>query len=468
MRSYLAALLFSLFIQVANGQQTLITGTAADYSTKELTFYTYSDPILHTKLELGKTTISKDGSFSVALPINQTIEIYADLEKYCGTLVAEPNRTYQITLPPFTTKTIPESRSIFFKPALYWFGLTQNDPLELNLTVRSFLSDLNLEKAKYANQIYQQKSKAVAGEIIERLTNKYSTDKGPYLKTLMNYSFAELEYAVNPRDDEVVIQKYFASSPLAINHPAYEQAFGTIFNDILRRKSQEIKNKKLIALINAGNYLELTAFFKALGYSPEFSELVVLKGLYDGYYTGGFTQKGISNCIAAAQNKVISPDLSLIAQNIKLKIGQLVIGNKAPVISLLNSRKETVTLNKFNGKFVYLNFFKSTSSDCKAELDSIVSIEKRLRQVLVVVSVCLDDDFDDGIKLWKSKGYSWELLNGSKNKQLIVDYNASLTPAFYLIDTNQKIFLSQAPSPTHGFEPTFVQLIRNYNRRPSN
>ena len=248
----------------------------------------------------------------------------------------------------------------------------------------------------------------------------------------------------------------------------YQQAFRTIFNDNLRRKSQEIKNKRLVALTNSGNYLELTAFFKALGYSADFSELAVLKGLYDGYYTDGFKKSGISNCISAALNKVTSPDLSLIAQNIKLKIEQLVIGNQAPDINLLNSRKETVTLNKFNGKFVYLNFFKSTSSDCKAELDSIVSIEKRLRQILVVVSVCLDDDFDDGIKLWKSKGYSWELLNGSKQKQLIIDYNASLTPAFYLIDTNQKIQLSQAPSPSHGFEPTFVQLIRNYKRRSSN
>ncbi len=468
MRTYLVALLFCLFVQVVNGQQTLISGTAADYSAKEIVFYTYSDPILHTKFELGKTIISRDGSFSVALPINQTIEIYSDLEKFCGTMVVEPNSTYQITLPPFSPKTIPESRSIFFKPTLYWFGLTKNDPLDLNLAVRSFLSDLNIEKAKFANQIYLQKSKAVVGEIIERLTIKYSTDKRPYFKTLMTYSFSELEYAVNPRDEELVIQKYFASKPLALNHPMYQQAFRTIFNDNLRRKSQEIKNKRLVALTNSGNYLELTAFFKALGYSADFSELAVLKGLYDGYYTDGFKKSGISNCISAALNKVTSPDLSLIAQNIKLKIEQLVIGNQAPDINLLNSRKETVTLNKFNGKFVYLNFFKSTSSDCKAELDSIVSIEKRLRQILVVVSVCLDDDFDDGIKLWKSKGYSWELLNGSKQKQLIIDYNASLTPAFYLIDTNQKIQLSQAPSPSHGFEPTFVQLIRNYKRRSSN
>jgi len=132
-------------------------------------------------------------------------------------------------------------------------------------------------------------------------------------------------------------------------------------------------------------------------------------------------------------------------------------------VRLSNQKKEIVTFDKFRGKFVYLVFFDSRSSDCRAELDSIVSVEKRLRQVLCVMSVAVDDNFENAVKLWKEKNYCWELLNGSKQRQLISSYDAAITPAFYLIDPDGKLKLSQAPSPTKGFEGLFIKMFRDYN-----
>ena len=164
-----------------------------------------------------------------------------------------------------------------------------------------------------------------------------------------------------------------------------------------------------------------------------------------------------------AQTATTSPLLQNIAHQIKSKLTLLTVGGKAPAIKLINLDNGTVTLDQFRGKFVYLVFFNSKSSDCRAELDSIVSLEKKLRQVLRVVSVAVDDDFENAAKLWKTKGYQWELLNGSKQKQLIINYNASITPAFYLIDPNGELKLSQAPSPSYGFEPLFIKIFRDFN-----
>ena len=161
----------------------------------------------------------------------------------------------------------------------------------------------------------------------------------------------------------------------------------------------------------------------------------------------------------ATKTSILQP----VVNEINNKILRLVVGVKAPPITLQNIKKETVTLDKFSGKFTYLCFINSKSSDCITELDSIVSIEKRLGQVLKVVAVALDDNFDNPSNLWKSKGYSWELLNGSKQKQLIINYNASITPAFYLIAPDGTLKLSQATSPSHGFEPLFLRILRDFN-----
>ena len=378
-------------------------------------------------------------------------------------MVVEPGKNYTVTLPPFSLRTSNEAHSSYFKPAPYWLGLPARDNSDLNFAVRSFVADFNSETVKNTISIYQKQSKEVVNEIIERIESKYSANKNEYFKTLKKYYFAELEYAVNQRTPEFVIQKYFATEPVQLHHPIYQRAFETIFSDFLRKQSQNIQNREIVHLTNSGNYLKLVSLFENRGYKKEFAELVVLKGLNDGYYTNTFAKEGVMKAIEMAQTATTSAILQPIAHQIKRKLSLLAVGGKAPAIKLNNLKKMPVTLNQFRGKFIYLSFFNSKSSDCRAELDSIVSIEKRLRQVLTVVSIALDDNFDAAVKLWNSKGYKWELLDGSKQKQLINNYNASITPAFYLIDPDGALKLSQAPSPSHGFEPLFLKMFRDYN-----
>ena len=456
-------LLLSLLSFHLNAQNTVLSGKAADYAAKEITFYTIPDPVLLQKLELGTTKVSSDGTFSVVLPVYQTIEIYTDLEKYCGTLVVEPGKNYKVALPPFSLRTSNEAHSPYFKPMPYWLGLPGNNNNDLNFAVRSFLTDFNLETVKNTVPIYQNKSKEVVAGIMARLEQKYGNNQNRYFKTLIRYYFAELEYIVNQREPELIIRKYFAAKPPELYHPAYQRAFELIFTDFLRKQSLDIQNRRIISITNSGNYLELVHFFENKGYKKEFAELVVLKGLNDGYYTGCFSKEGVLKAIEMAQTTTTTPLLQPVAHQIKNKLKQLAVGGKAPLLKLTNLRKETVSLDQYKGRFVFLSFFNSKSSDCRTELDSIVSLEKRLRQVLVIVSVSLDDDFGNAAKLWKAKGYSWELLNGSKQKQLIINYNASITPAFYLIDPNGMLQLSQAPSPSHGFEPLFLKLFRDFS-----
>ena len=462
MRHFTIVWLLMLISVTLNAQKTVISGKAADYSRKEISFYTIPDPVTRQKLELGTTTVGPDGTFSVTLSVSQTIEIYTDLEKYCGTMVIEPGKNYSVILPPFSLRTTNEAHSSYFKPAFYWLGLPDTDRRDLNFVIRSFVTEFNLETYKNTVPIYQKKSKDVVNEVIVRLEQKYSANQNEYFKILERYYFAELEYAINQLTPEYVISKYFATQPVQFHHPVYQKVFETLFTDFLRKQSLDIQNRKIISITNSGNYTDLVSFFENRGYKKSFAELVVLKGLNDGYYTGSFSKAGVVKAVEMAQTATTSPLLVPVAQRIKSKLMRLAVGGNAPAIKLMNLKKETVTLDQFRGKFVYLSFFNSRSADCRRELDSIVSVERKLRQVLSLVSVSLDDDFENAAKLWKARGYSWELLDGSKQKQLVVNYNASITPVFYLIDPDGMIQLSQAPFPSQGFEPVFLKMFRDF------
>lgn len=447
------------------GQKTVISGKAPDYGNKEISFYTIPDPVLHQKIVLGKTTVAPDGQFSVTLTHYQTIEIYSDLEKYRGSLVVEPGKNYQVTLPPFSLRTSAEAHSNYFKPALYWLGLPGADRTDLNFAIRSFVSEYNHEIYTNTVQIYQKKSRETVNGIMSRLKEKYKDNQNQYFKTLVNYSFAELEYVIDPLTTGYIIKKYFATEPVQMQHPDYQRMFQTVFTDFLHKQSQDIQNRGIIDMINSGKYPELVQFYEKRGYTREFAELVVLKGLNDGYYSGRFSKEGVLKAIESAQNSITSGRLLPIAQQVRNNLVRMAVGGKAPSLRLLNLKNELVSLEKYRGKYVFLSFFNSRSSDCRRELDSIVPIEKKFRQVLTMVSVSVDDNFDSAVKLWKEKGYTWELLNGAKRQELIANYKASITPAFYLIDPEGKIQLSPAPFPSQDFEPMFLRLFRNVRFR---
>jgi hypothetical protein len=126
---------------------------------------------------------------------------------------------------------------------------------------------------------------------------------------------------------------------------------------------------------------------------------------------------------------------------------------------LINQKDVTFRLYP-NGKFLYLAFFRSDSKESRAELDSLVSMNKKLSSILTIVPVSLDKNFADAAKLWSAKRYPWELVAPVQPELAISDYRIKVVPTFYLIAPDQKLILSPALSPTHNFEALFLKIYR--------
>lgn len=444
---------------MAGAQNVIIRGKAIDYAGKEISFYTFTDPVVHQKQELTVTKINKDGTFTASLHPDKTIEIYTDLEKYTGTIVIEPGKEYPVTLPPFSLRNSIEAKSPYFQPTLYWLGLPQTDQNDLNFLIRSFMTDYNEEVIQNTSAIYKNRSIETVNNIIQHLEQKYGANKNDYFNTLKKYYYADLENIVNPGKPDYIIDKYFKKEPVKLSNPAYQKVFRIIFNDFLKKESLNIKNRSIINLINSGDFAGLVSYFGKKGYQKEIAELIIIKGLYDSYYTGGFSKDKIIKMIDQAQD-ILSSELIPINKIVRRKLTSLTIKSKAPDFKLNDLNNELISLDKYRGKFLYLNFIRSNSSECRAEMDSLKFLEKKFRQVLAVVSISTDENFETSAKLWKEKGYSWDLLNGSGKKQLIENYKAEVVPVFYLLDPDGNLILSPAPPPSHEFEPIFIKLFR--------
>jgi hypothetical protein len=116
-------------------------------------------------------------------------------------------------------------------------------------------------------------------------------------------------------------------------------------------------------------------------------------------------------------------------------------------------------------KFIYLAFFRSDSKSCMAELDSLITIDKKLNTVLTIMPISLDQNFANAIKFWNEKKYPWELTGAADTDKIRKDYQIKSLPAFYLISPQNKLVLSPALAPSHNFESLFLKIFREQKFR---
>ncbi len=453
-------LLFLLFpVGSISGQMVTIRGQASDYAGKSLIFYTYPEPVSRQPKNIAETTVQKDGNFVLTFTLDHPTEIYADLEKFKGTLIAEPGHEYEISLPAWSAKTDQEAASPYFVPQLYWLSIRNTQTSDLNILVRAFLTDYNKEMTLHTIDLYKKRSLDTAKAIISRLEKSYPTGKHPYFDILKTCSYGEIELAVWHDDKEKMIRKYVASNEVSLTHSAYQHLFIALCSDYLTSKSQDIRQIKVISHALQGNFDGFVSQLMGSGFKREAAELQAVKAFYDGYYSGKLDKKNMLNGLKESVSQCTSEALKECLPRIISHITALQEGNMSPDLSLKNE-KDVVTKLHPNGKYVYLVFFTSASKESKAELDSLVSLDKKLNKIMTIVPVSVDKNFQDASKLWKEKKYPWELMSAVNMDQATTDYRIKAVPTFYLISPDNKLALSPALSPSHDFESLFLKIYR--------
>jgi len=307
--------------------------------------------------------------------------------------------------------------------------------------------------------LYQKKSPDTLKAIISRLEYRYPTGKYAYLNSLKTYSYGEMELAINQQNKESIAKKYFAYAEIALNHPAFHHFFNAIFADYLKNKFQDFRQKEFLKKALQGNFEGFVSQLSGTGYRNDAAELIAVKSFYDGFFSGKFDKSSMLKGLKDAQSLSVFEPLKAVLPGILSKITSLQEGSPAPELMLKNQKDVSFRLHA-NGKFLYLAFFRSDSKESRAEMDSLVSMNKKISSILTIVPVSLDKNFADAVKLWNDKKYPWELFTPVQPDQAISDYRIKVSPTFYLIAPDQKLILSPALSPSHNFEALFLKIYR--------
>ncbi|MFN8251028.1 MAG: TlpA disulfide reductase family protein [Ferruginibacter sp.] len=153
--------------------------------------------------------------------------------------------------------------------------------------------------------------------------------------------------------------------------------------------------------------------------------------------------------IAALSDRYLSKKLlEVIAEKTK-QLYVLAEGRPAPAFTLLSNKGRKYSLEDFKGKLVYIDFWASWCSPCRAETPALKTLYEKLKtdKRIAFISIAVNDSKKRWEKALEEDKPGWIQLFDADNTASAA-YSANLIPKFVLIDKLGHIISSNAPSPS--------------------
>lgn len=458
-----------LFIIIATAnvvfaQPVTIKGLSQPYAGDEIVFYRYSDLITMSEEEVGKCTVESNGAFNCQLKINETTFLFSHLGVYRIYLFVEPGKTYNLALPDKEEKTEAQRLNPYFRETDLFVGITNIDKNDINYLINSFDLSFNEKFDIIINDTYKGKSNINIDSLINSIESIYSKFSQSYFNIYRNYRYGLLKQLTYIQKARVTSEKYFLNKPVKYNNTAFMELFNLVYDKYFiffgRTETGKAVFKNITEEKSLYNLKKTLSTDNVLS-NDTLKELVILKGLHDGFYEDKFSRSALLTILDSLYFTSKIPEHLVIAENIKEKVTHLLAGFVPAPFELYDSNGKLVKLDDFKGKYVYLNFCTSTSYTCLQEYSLLQKLYEKHKQQLEIVTICVDKDKQDMTNLIHTAGYDWTFLHYGNKPEVVKEFDVRAYPTYFLIGPDKKLILSPAPSPQENFEIQFFKILRS-------
>ncbi len=461
-RLYLS-LILTVFSPFMYAGTVTIHGTAADYAGEKIVFFTYSDLITNTEDTLAQAMVSPDGHFSCTFDTRETLQVFSHLGAYKTGLFVEPGNDYEVALPPRKDKSEADRLNPFFEE--YSVGLViRNKAIDdINQLVRMFNDAYVPYYNKYAENLQSMSKPVALDSSISEIMKPFGDTRNVFFNQYCTYKIGLLRHMAYQFRARAASEMYFANRPVLYHNPAYMELFNQVFDKYFIYFSHTPQGSKILNDVNQQK--SLSALKQTLGTdsvlrNDALKELVILKNLYDEFYSDHFSRSAILVLLDSIHSTTLIPEHSQIAGNIRNLITRLMPGYDPPPFTLLNQDSVAVSLDRFKGKYVYLGFCSCFSYSCLREFEMLQKMYNKLNKYVEIVTVSVDENLGQMRNFLSKNDYNWVFLHYGNQPRILKDYDIRGYPTYFLIDKQGKLVLSPAPSPFEGIESTMFEIMR--------
>ena len=459
----LFTLLFLVFVQWLAASTVTIHGRAADYAGEKIVFNVYSDLITNTETPVSQAIVAPDGSFSCTFELGETRQVFTHLGIYRLSLFAKPGRDYEVSLPPWQEKTEADRLNPYFEEADFAFIISNQKQDELNQLIRMFDDAYEPYFDKYAKNLQSKDRPVLLDSSIVEILRPFRSDTDSYFRQYCYYKIGLLRHMAYQYKSRAMSDQFFIHKPIQYHNPAYMALFNQVYDKYFMYFLRTPNGQKIADDINRSR--SLGSLKRSLSddqvlKGDSLLELVILKNLYDEFYSDRFSRSAIFALLDSVINGSPVTEHRLIAQNMKSIITRLLPGFDPPAFALLNRDSSLVKLSDLRGKYVYLCFCSCYSYSCLKEFDMLQKLYTKLHQYVEVVVISVDGTLLQMKDFLARSHYNWTFLHYGQQPGVIKDYDIRGYPTYFLIDKQGKLVLSPAPSPFENVESKMFEIMR--------
>lgn len=462
-RVYFLLFIFLIFTYQTFSQVTLI-GNAPSYKGQELVFYSYADLITQAEEDIGRCTVDQNGDFTLEIKAEEITFIFSHLGIYKAYLFVEPKKSYTIVLPEFEPKTEVQRLNPFFREVDLHIGIKNMAPHDLNYLINTFDLAFNENFDQIVKEAYEGVQNISLTELINGLEEVFSKYEHPFFSAYRNYRYGLLSQLSLMQQSRSISEKYFLNKPILYNNPSYMELFNLLYDKYFLFYARSESGRGVFNNISSersySNLKQTLAQDNAMA-NDSLLELVILKGLHDGFFDDNFSRSALLAILDSIYTTTTIAEHIMIAQNIRSKVTRLLPGFVPSPFELFTVNNDLISLKAFEGKYVYLNFCTTTSYTCLQEFSLLEKLYEKHHKKLEIVTISVDRDINDLKSFLEQTKYPWTFLHYGNKPDVIKDFDVRAYPTYFLIGPDRKLIISPAPSPRENFEIQLFNLLRS-------
>ncbi|MDP4266259.1 MAG: TlpA disulfide reductase family protein [Bacteroidota bacterium] len=454
-------------VEIAYSGNVIIKGKAINENDTIAYLFKYTDMITYKDQLLSQGRIDKNGNFELSLNTDQTIVAFIEIKKVRGAIFIEPGGTYNVVFPQVDRRDLNENTNFHLKKEKVILSINDNNPRELNNMIINFNLLFSDFIEKNFNRIYRQRTKQPIDSLRLIIKNTFKDTSNDYFNNYIKYRIATVEMPAQIKSRKKIVNEYFSNKPILYENIEYMSFFNSFYDRYweICRNSDEISSavnnssgltcKKIMDIMNDSVLLK----------DKRIKELVLIKELNDYYLNKKFKNNNINNLLTDISNMTSIPEHKHIVNDIINNFSALKPGSKAPAFELRDINDKPFKLSDFKGKYVYINFWKSSFVPCLSEMKLMEKMYNAYRDKVVFISISADKNPRDMISLVKKYKWRWIFAHSGANEKIIDDYEVLAYPTYILIDKNGNIIQAPADSPTGNIETFFFSISK---KKPTN
>lgn len=319
-----------------------------------------------------------------------------------------------------------------------------------------------LERNYY--MLFRKPAQTAVDSIINEIEQSFDTIPSEFFHTYRQYKYAWLKYISYMRDWRYMSREYFNDKPVAYDNPAYMDLFNQMFTNFLRFYMNTREGERIYSDIvyeKSPSKAKQTLSNSLAVTNDTLQEMVLLKGINDAIYDYYFKPSSLQITLDSIKNTTKIDQHKQIAQNIEKKSKIVQTGTHAPDFCLADTAGVFRSVDEYQKKFVYLNFISLDSYACTQDLEQLKLLNEKTKDVIEVVSISIDEDFEKVKSYFKRHKYDWTLLDYKGDPTVIERYKVQAYPSYFLIDIDGTLCMSPASSPSENFEKQFQRIFRS-------